>query len=186
MACSSLKVIANSGQIVNLVQEKNMKRVIQIYESKDMHVKFLYEISELFIIIAKNIGLRKIFLNTNIHEILVKNSLAFVDQINIPKVSNQMLEVFANAIKLLCLVCTARKTQFYIPGETNLSERLRKRAFDSGTFTLLTFLHKQLINETKNPFKAMREHIQEHVLNFANMTDLVYHQKLISFIIKNP
>ena len=31
MACQSLKVVANSGQIVNLVQEKNMKQIIQVY-----------------------------------------------------------------------------------------------------------------------------------------------------------
>ena len=40
MACQSLKVVANSGQIVNLVQEKNMKRVITAYDSEDLHVKF--------------------------------------------------------------------------------------------------------------------------------------------------
>ena len=40
MACQSLKVVANSGQIVNLVQEKNMKRVIAVYESEDLHMKF--------------------------------------------------------------------------------------------------------------------------------------------------
>lgn len=140
MACQSLKVVANSGQIVNLVLEKNMKRVITVYDSDELHVKFRQEISELFLIIAKNIGLRKIFLNKRLHEILVKNSLSYIDQVKLPKVSLQKLEVFQNAIKLLCMVCTARKTQFYIPGETNLSERLRKRAFDSGTFTLLTYI----------------------------------------------
>ena len=117
-----------------------MKRIIAVYESQELHVKFRQEISELFLIIAKNIGLRKIFLNRNLHELLVRNSLSFLDQVNLPKVNVQLMEVFQNAIKLLCMVCSARKTQFYIPGETNLSERLRKRAFDSGTFTLLTHL----------------------------------------------
>jgi len=59
------------------------------------------------------------------------------------------------------MVCTARKTQFYIPGETNLSERLRKRAFDSGTFTLLTYLFNQLKDVEKEPFKAVKEHLKE-------------------------
>ena len=40
-----------------------MKRVITAYDSEELHVKFRQEISELFLIIAKNIGLRKIFLN---------------------------------------------------------------------------------------------------------------------------
>jgi len=42
-------------------------------------MKFRQEISELFLIIAKNIGLRKIFLNKALHEMLVRNSLAFLD-----------------------------------------------------------------------------------------------------------
>ena len=137
-------------------------------------------------IIAKNIGLRKIFLNKNLHEILVRNSLAFLDQRPSVRVSAQMLEVYQNAIKLLCMVCTARKTQFYIPGETNLSERLRKRAFDSGTFTLLTYLYNQLKDVQDNPFKAIREHIQQQILNYETMTDLVYHSKLLTYIRDNP
>ena len=40
MACQSLKVVANSGQIVNLVQEKNMKRIIAVYEDEELDVKF--------------------------------------------------------------------------------------------------------------------------------------------------
>lgn len=40
MACQSIKVVANSGQIVNLVLEKNMKRIIAVYDSEDLHVKF--------------------------------------------------------------------------------------------------------------------------------------------------
>lgn len=31
MACQSLKVVANSGQIVNLVEDKNMKQILRIY-----------------------------------------------------------------------------------------------------------------------------------------------------------
>ena len=73
------------------------------------------------------------------------------------------------------MVCTARKTQFYIPGETNLSERLRKRAFDSGTFTLLTYIFNSLKDVEKQPFKQIKEHIRDQVLNYATLTDLSYH-----------
>ena len=163
-----------------------MRRVILVYESEDLHMKFRQEISELFLIIAKNIGLRKIFLNKALHEMLVRNSLAFLDQKQMVKVSAQMLEVYQNAIKLLCLVCTARKTQFYIPGETNLSERLRKRAFDSGTFTLLTYLYNELKDIKENPFKAIREHIQHQILNYETVTDLAYHSRLLKFLKDNP
>lgn len=40
---------------------------------------------------------------------LVRNSLAFLKQKDNRKASSHMLEVYQNAIKLLCLVCTARK-----------------------------------------------------------------------------
>lgn len=78
--------MANSGQIVNLVQEKNMRRIIQVYDSEDLHARFRNEIAELFLLIAKNIGLRKIFLNEGLHEILVQNSLNFVEQLHAPSV----------------------------------------------------------------------------------------------------
>ena len=97
-----------------------------------------------------------------------------------------MLEIYQNAIKLLCMVCTARKNQFYIPGETNLSERLRKRAFDSGTFTLLSYLFNRLKDVDKNPFKSIKEHIKEQVLNYATLTDLTYHARLITYLKENP
>ena len=117
---------------------------------------------------------------------MVRNSLSFIENVNVPKVSVQMLEVYQNAIKLLCMVCTAKKNAYYIPGETNLSERLRKRAFDSGTFTLLTYLFNQLKDVEKSPFKQARLHIKENVLNFATMTDLTYHLKLINYLKQNP
>ena len=125
-----------------------------------MHLKFRIEISEVFLIIGKNIGLRKIFLNKMLHEVLVNNCLAFVDLAQGKSNNTKLLELYKNAIKLLCLVCTARKTQFYIPGETNLSERLRKRAFDSGTFTLLTYLCNELAGCNSEPYKQMRDHIK--------------------------
>ena len=43
-------------------------------------------------IIAKNIGLRKIFLNKMLHEALVKNSLDFLDQKNAPR--TQLFELY--------------------------------------------------------------------------------------------
>lgn len=96
------------------------------------------------------------------------------------------MEILQKAIKLLCMVCSARKTQFYIPGETNLSERLRKRAFDSGTFTLLTYIYNELRETDKDPFATTRDHIKEQVLNYATITDLTYHAKLMNFLLENP
>lgn len=43
-------------------------------------------------------------------------------------------------VKLLCIICTVKTSRFYIPGETNLVERLRKSSFDKGIFATLTYL----------------------------------------------
>ncbi len=61
MAGQALKMIANSGQILNLVQEKKMNRIISYFSNDDMVIRTRVQIAEAFIIIAKNKGLRKIF-----------------------------------------------------------------------------------------------------------------------------
>ena len=54
------------------------------------------------------------------------------------------MPLIETTIKLLCQVCTVKTSRFYIPGETNIAERLRKRAFDSGLFSVLTQIYKEL------------------------------------------
>ena len=83
---------------------------------------------------------------------------------------------------------TAKTNKFYIPGETNLVERLRRRAFDSGTFTLLTYLFKELKSSAEHnaKVKEVRDYIKEKVLNYAELSDLHYHIKLIKFIRDQP
>ena len=149
MAGLSLKVMANSGQIVNLVMDKYMKRLIKVYDDNEMISSTRIAIAECFFIIAKNISLRKVFLQPSFHRLLCKNALKVLDVANKGHSSRQ-LDLYITTCKLLCLVVTAKTTKFYIPGETNLVERLRKRAFDCGTFTLLTYLFKEL--------KASAEH----------------------------
>lgn len=80
------------------------------------------------------------------------------------------------------MVCTMKKTHFYIPGETNLSERLRKKAYDSGTFTLLTFIYNSLKDAEAQPFKTIADHIKQEVLNYATINDLNYHVRLLRLL----
>ena len=89
------------------------------------------------------------------------------------------LSISQNCIKLLCLICTPRTNKFYIPGETNLAERIRKRAFDSGTFTLLTFIYHELKEKSQSEQTEIKDHIREKVLNFADINDLTYHVRLL-------
>ena len=79
IASLSLKVMANSGQIVNLVQEKNLKRLIKVYDDNEMLASTRIAVAECFFIIAKNIGLRKVFLQTSFHRLLCKNALKLID-----------------------------------------------------------------------------------------------------------
>jgi len=99
-------------------------------------------IGEAFLSIAKNIGLRKIFLRPDYHSILMKNSLQIVE--GQESKNQRLIQVSTNAIKILCTVATVKTNRFYIPGETSVSERLRKSSFDCGTFTMLSFILKNL------------------------------------------
>lgn len=62
MAGQSLRMIANSGQLVNLVQDVNISKIFNLYDQEEMHTMCRKTIAETFLAIAKNIGLRKIFL----------------------------------------------------------------------------------------------------------------------------
>lgn len=58
--------------------------------------------------------------------------------------SDRTKAIKEETVKLLCVICTVKTNRFYIPGETNMVERLRKEAFDKGIFASLTFIYKNL------------------------------------------
>ena len=85
------------------------------------------------------------------HLILIPKLTDFPDQgplidVAVQGHSSRQLDLYITTTKLLCLVVTAKTNKFYIPGETNLVERLRKRAFDCGTYALLTYIFNKLKN----------------------------------------
>ena len=47
-------------------------------------------------------------------------------------------------------------------------------------------LFNELSKEEKEPFKTVRDYIKQQVLNYATMTDLTYHVKLLTFLANNP
>ena len=53
--------MANSGTIVNLVQDRHFKKLLTFYNNEELMVQARVLICECFIIIAKNMGLRKLF-----------------------------------------------------------------------------------------------------------------------------
>jgi len=59
--------MANSGQLINLVTEANIRKLFNIYEQEEMVTEARIAIGETFLSISKNIGLRKIFLRKEYH-----------------------------------------------------------------------------------------------------------------------
>lgn len=71
----------------------------------------------------------------------MKHALSVVDD---SQSSDRTKTIKEDTIKLLCMICTVKTNRFYIPGETNLVERLRKESFDKGIFAALTYVFNTL------------------------------------------
>jgi hypothetical protein len=78
------------------------------------------------------------------------------------------------------MICTVKTNRFYIPGETNIVERLRKESFDKGIFATLTFIYKSL--EKSGGFAEIKMYIKEKVLNLIELNDLIYHANVVELI----
>ena len=89
------------------------------------------------------------------------------------ELSDRTKTIKEETVRLLCLICTVKTNRFYIPGETNLVERMRKEAFDKGIFATLTFLYKKL--GTSNFATEIKKFIKDKVLNNVELNDLIYH-----------
>lgn len=76
-------------------------------------------------------------------------------------------------------------TRFYIPGETSISERIRKQAYDTGCYTLMHYLNKELSSDDPHQ-KDIKSNIREKVLNWLDLADLQYHAKCIKLLIDKP
>lgn len=74
------------------------------------------------------------FLKTDILHVLLRNALL------LRNMSDRAKAVKEETVKLLCILGTVKTNRFYIPGETNLVERLRKESFDKGLFATLTYI----------------------------------------------
>ena len=78
-------------------------------------------------------------------------------------------------------MCTVKTNQFYIPGETNLVERLRKLAIDSGTYSTLCYIYDN-ISEGEKAFKDLKNLMNNKVFNFIDLTDLNYQIKVYEML----
>ena len=77
--------------------------------------------------------------------------------------TQRLTAVSRTAITVLGQVCTIKTNRFYIPGETTISERLRKCSFDCGLFTMLYYVVLKLKDTTKE-FADFKHQLNEKVL----------------------
>ena len=77
-------------------------------------------------------------------------------------------EVLEESVKLLCVIASVKTNRFYIPGETNLVEKLRKKSMESGVFALLSYINFT-IKESNPSYQVIRKYIKEKSLNMMDM-----------------
>jgi hypothetical protein len=82
-----------------------------------------------------------VFLKTSVIHTLLKHALMICDE---KEVNDRTKLVKEETIKILCLLSTVKTNRFYIPGETNIVDKLRKDSFDKGLFASLTYIYRQL------------------------------------------
>ncbi len=114
-------------------------KLITIYDTNDLPIEVRLAVMESFHQIAKNIGLRKVFMRPDVLHVLIRQSLGLIEDKEMTRRTQMIRE---DTVRLLCIVCTVKTNRFYIPGETKLVERLRKEAYDKGIFATLTFLYQ--------------------------------------------
>lgn len=72
MACQSIKTLASSGQVVSIIQERHLMKMVAIYDTSDMPIEVRLAVVESFHQIAKNIGLRKVFIRPDVLHVLIR------------------------------------------------------------------------------------------------------------------
>ena len=65
MAVTCLKLIANSFQMSNLVKSENISKIFNLYDQEDLVLEARIAISEIFLIVAKNMNLRRVYFRTH-------------------------------------------------------------------------------------------------------------------------
>lgn len=111
------------------------------------------------------------FLRNEVLQVLLRHAYLICDS------SDRTKAIKEDTVKLLCTICTVKTNRFYIPGETNIVEKLRKDSFDKGIFATLTLIYKSL--EKSGVFGEIKKYIKEKVLNMIELNDLLYHATVV-------
>lgn len=111
-------------------------------------------------IVNKYITQRERFMSNKYLESLMKQSLQIIEFLQTSAGNSHFYDLCKLSIHVLCILCSAKTTKFHIPGETNISEILRKKAFDCGILSILTFINSHLSFKTKDQaLKDLKEYI---------------------------
>lgn len=132
--------------------------------------------------IAKNIGLRKIFFKPEIHKILMRYALRILEEQG--QHNQRLVEINKQALHVLCLSACVKLNRFYIPGETSMAERLRKRSYDCGTYSMIHHIYNHL--SESSGLRDLKIFIKEKVLNWIELNELIYHHKVLRLLIDSP
>ena len=102
---------------------------------------------------------------------------------NEQEVSDRTMSVKEETVRLLCFLCTVKTNRFYIPGETNMAERLRKKSFDKGIFATLSLIF-EVLEKKKTISQDLKTFVKEKVLNLIELGDLIYHASVIECLME--
>jgi hypothetical protein len=145
-----------------------------------MEVSTRIQICQVLILFAKHRELRKLFFDRDLLNWLLELAMKIVDEQQKQKAGAQVV-LITTVIRLLVVVCTIKKIPYYVPGESNLQERLRKRSLDSGCFSVLCQIYLELSEETRSPFTEILRELSE-LLGYADIADLCYHLRVLDLM----
>lgn len=159
-----------------------MAKLIHLFDQEELVTQARQAIGDTFVVIAKNIGLRKIFFKPEVHKILMRYALRTLEEQHAH--NSRLIEINKCAVRVLCLIGCVKQNRFYIPGETSMAERLRKRSYDCGTYSMIHHVYNNLSAESQ--LADLKTFIKEKVLNWIELNELIYHQKVLKMLLENP
>lgn len=80
MAGTCLKLIANSFQMYNLIRPENMNKIFNLFDQEELVFQAREALSDIFLTIAKNMSLRRVYFKQNHISQIMKQSLAILEQ----------------------------------------------------------------------------------------------------------
>ena len=111
-----------------MVSESNLDNMIDLLDNEEVEPKVRLAVAETLVVITKNLGFRKSFLRQKYFDVIVKVALKVTEEKENP--NETQVEICSLAIQALIQVNSLGSNRVYIPGESKISERLRKCSFD--------------------------------------------------------